>query len=175
MSRPFSTYDRSFPGLPWKRDKSGPIKIYVLVDPRDMTVRYVGQTSRPVQRRGQHSTLRSITNLEVGEWKLELMRAGKHPLMAVVDSATEELRHVAEMEWIHYYLRRGRLTNAAVRRKISDEAYWTLRLRWRSRDPAYAQAVQAAGPEALELRKRSALRRHRAIRAREIDRWLAAK
>jgi hypothetical protein len=171
----FYVYDRTFPGLTWKRDKSLPIKIYVLVDPQDSTVRYVGSTHNVLNRFGQHITLQSLSNEAIAEWKLGLRRVGLRPLMAVVDSAAPEHRHVAEMEWIHYYLRRGRLTNAAIMRKVTFERYWRHRLEWRSRDPSYARALQEQGPEALEIRRRAAQRRHVAARGREIDRWLAAK
>jgi predicted GIY-YIG superfamily endonuclease len=103
---PFCPYDRDFAGLPWSRWKHHEWKVYVLVDPRDDTVRYVGITRDPDKRRAQHRSP-SAANWRMAEWKLELAKAGKRPLMAVVDSAPSGRHLLREAQWMRYYRKRG--------------------------------------------------------------------
>lgn len=113
----FCPYDRDFSGLPWPRAKHREWKVYVLVDPRDDTVRYVGITRDPDKRRRSHKGPGS-TNQRMAEWKVELAKAGKSPLMAVVDSSTADYRLTKEALWIRYYRAQGfRLLNQNANRR----------------------------------------------------------
>lgn len=109
--RGYSTYDRTFPGIPWERDKSMEHKVYVLVDPSDNTVRYVGVTTNPRRRRSRHRGLSEGGNRLLTQWKASLHERGLRPLMAVVDSATGDTCGLLEAKWIAYYRRLGRLCN----------------------------------------------------------------
>lgn len=170
----YPVYDMTFPDLPWRRDKSHEVKIYVLVDPRDYTVRYVGITENVARRRDQHCGPES-SNWEKAIWSLELHRLGMHPLMAVVDSAPRPLAHVAEIEWIRYYLARGELTNKSVKPKVARDVFARLSRIWRPRSRAWADAIQAAGPEAQRIKVSKAKKAWSEARAREIDAWLVSK
>ncbi len=89
-------------------------RIYVLRDPRDGEVRYVGKTAYPLNiRRSCH-----ISHAIVGKkrthcaaWLRSLHALGLVPLIEQIDSATEEWA-ACEQKWISYYQAAGaRLTN----------------------------------------------------------------
>lgn len=121
----FCVYDRTFPGLPWMRTKQHEWKVYVLIDPRDNTVRYVGIT-RDVQARRKNHLSSQAANWHMAEWKIELHKLRLVPLMAVIDSAPPERIRAREQHWIRYYRHAGyRLLNVAIARKH-------LRKGWRS-------------------------------------------
>jgi hypothetical protein len=88
--------------------------IYVLVDPRNREIRYVGQTvSGLKRRRAAHvSKARNSTrNLHVYNWLRQLDRLGLYPLIEEVESGewTVEYTNLREAMWI-----------AAVRESGSD-------------------------------------------------------
>lgn len=57
--------------------------IYFLRDPRDMRVRYVGETRRPGKRYRCH--LSSTAKIPVSQWVRELKAEGIEPIMEVVE------------------------------------------------------------------------------------------
>ncbi len=116
MAGEWPKYDASFPGLPFARNPSKPqvysAAIYVLLDPHDSTVRYVGKTNDPERRGRRHAKAgprRSNRPLE--EWRVCLKKAGLWPVLVVVHWVPYEDWERAEMDWIAYYASLGRLLN----------------------------------------------------------------
>jgi hypothetical protein len=68
-------------------EERGYIAIYVLIDPRDRTVRYVGASKQPSMRLRSHVLLLrvSIGNAK-GEWFSEMAAAGVEPEMEIVQT-----------------------------------------------------------------------------------------
>ena len=81
---------------------TGQFYIYTLTDPRDNSVRYVGLTRWPEQRRGQHRYAPSKTPL--GEWLDELSAVGLAPIFTVIEEVIgcHEGRD-CEKNWIKHY------------------------------------------------------------------------
>jgi hypothetical protein len=89
----------------------GEVSIYVLIDPRDDTVRYVGRSVDPKTRLAYHiadSTGRKR------EWIHELKAEGILPRMEIVDRASWSEWESAEQQWIQFYASRGGLYNVEV-------------------------------------------------------------
>lgn len=88
--------------------------IYVLRDPRDGGVRYVGKTTDPKRRVRRHvaeSVGRSFRN---ARWIQSLTRLGLAPELEVIESGTGDGHAAAEQSWIEAYRARGaNLTNTA--------------------------------------------------------------
>jgi len=80
--------------------------LYVLVDPRDHRVRYVGVTVNPGVRRMQHRERPpSREKTPLAKWKRKLQRKhGSRPLFVpVLCCQTDEALYEAEIAWIRYY------------------------------------------------------------------------
>ena len=93
-------------------------KVYVLIDPRDGSKRYVGETTQSIEARlGWHimdslapwtdGTRAKTRNAEKVEWTKELVRAGLSPRVALLQEVTltgdekvdKRLRWEAERSW----------------------------------------------------------------------------
>ncbi len=83
---------------------SGRNYIYALVDPRDLTVRYVGKTTCPELRIEQH--MDSPTNWSMRQWFDEVI-----PEMHVLQLCSDAQWEDAERGWIAYFRKRARLYN----------------------------------------------------------------
>ena len=90
--------------------------IYVLVDPRDQTVRYVGKCSHPSLRLRGHMSGREKPELRY-EWTQELKRLGLSARMHILEKVTVEQARIAERKWIEFYGERGSLLNKTMPRK----------------------------------------------------------
>jgi hypothetical protein len=66
---PFPIFDWKFPGLGRTPGNSGALYIYVLVDSRDNTVRYVGSTRRPKKRELDHRINNKRKKRSLSKWK----------------------------------------------------------------------------------------------------------
>jgi hypothetical protein len=93
----------------------GGVAIYVLIDPRDRTVRYVGASVDPWRRLDQHI-------LQLGhrpmskpkyDWFIDMCRAGVYPEVQIVQVAKVNMVREAEKKWITFYSVRGELTNSS--------------------------------------------------------------
>lgn len=107
-------FNPAFPGLDFDRYHRGCVFIYVLVDPNDLTVRYVGQTANPRARRLTHreEPVQCEGNPLLAAWKAALRATGKNVLFRIVDSAlTPQDADYRERKWIAYYRQLGRLHN----------------------------------------------------------------
>ena len=94
------------------------VSIYVLIDPRDNEIRYVGKTERklPVRlrdhikesRSGKRSSWRNY-------WIAKLLRLGYQPSIQLVQAVPKTIWRSAEAYWIQYYWSIGcRLTNGTT-------------------------------------------------------------
>lgn len=101
--------------------------IYVLKDPRDQSIRYVGQTINYEKRLEEH--VRDYRRAYRGgkpEWMLELRQAGLRPVMEVIEECEPWMVFDRERFWIEEMRSRGcNLTNVAsvpkhLRGDISD-------------------------------------------------------
>lgn len=79
--------------------------IYVLEDPRDNAIRYVGRTSRSVARRLlEHISVTYLRNIDIVAWVAELKALGLLPILHVIDSAPEKIQAIErEKLWIRWY------------------------------------------------------------------------
>ena len=89
-----------------------PVTVYALVDPRDSTVRYIGQTMAPVARLSCHLSNVSSTAEERRDWMAELLASGSRPVMVTLERCSVEESASRESYWISFYRSRGRLYNA---------------------------------------------------------------
>lgn len=116
-----------------------PIYIYVLVDPLDGMVKYVGQTTYPEARFSQHmSGARAKTRPrnKKSAWIYDLSQVGQAPLMCWIGK-TKDLDKAIEMEtdMIQFYLETGHpllnhdgVKTRKIKRPIIDEDRLTSRL-----------------------------------------------
>ncbi len=92
------------------RDAGDPIWVYSLEDPRDSDIYYVGQSTDPEKRLGQHITeARSgrMDNRALCRWLLSLDRLGLRPVLNIeVECRSPYEADVEEQRTIHHY---GRL------------------------------------------------------------------
>jgi hypothetical protein len=124
-SRPFCVFgEHGDVELP-DSSMGGEIAIYVLTDPRDNTVRYVGKSNDPERRLTEHA--KSST-----PWMVELRAAGLSPVMRIVDRASLQEWERAEQYWIAFYSRHGRLLNTEVGGRGYAHAYYK-RVKWAKR------------------------------------------
>jgi hypothetical protein len=76
--------------------------IYVLIDPVQGLVRYVGKTHAPYFRLRQHLV---ETGAEaIRNWLDELGRDGVSPVMAIVDVTEVGRADESELEWIQHFM-----------------------------------------------------------------------
>jgi hypothetical protein len=103
--------------------------IYVLIDPRDETVNYVGQTVCPGRRREEHagrSRYRRGTNFSLNKWKDDLKEHGLEPRLVVVEIMNRDKMDAREASWIAYYRMLGDIFNilpGAVKKKKPKRKY----------------------------------------------------
>lgn len=82
--------------------------IYVLVDPTDGKVRYVGQAKDCHSRMTGHLNSKDSC---VSEWIANLRRMGQRPQMLVVDEVADSGAGALEQEWISMLWQRYPLLN----------------------------------------------------------------
>lgn len=92
-----------------------PTHIYVLRDPRDNRVRYVGKTLRPRARLSAHRHAPAGQH-RFGLWLKELRNLGHSPVMEVIEVVPADVNWVErEIYWIAYWRQREpNLTNTAT-------------------------------------------------------------
>lgn len=93
---------------------SGTVAIYVLIDPRDMTVRYVGRSMNPKARLYFHVSKVGVgrpSSRSITLWTGELRGLGLRPSLVMIECCTRRSYPAAERGWIAYYRRRGHLYN----------------------------------------------------------------
>ncbi len=94
--------------------------IYVAVDPRDNTVRYVGRSTQPKQREKQYRKAYnhrfSPHNLAVRAWIQKLCSFGLSPKLIVVDVVKRDRASDSERFWVRKMGAMGDLYNILLRR-----------------------------------------------------------
>ena len=79
--------------------------VYVLIDPRDGIVRYVGITDQTMNRRLDQHLKRTDGNNEKSAWINELILAGMKPkIKAIEEGLTLQEANERETYWIQHYL-----------------------------------------------------------------------
>lgn len=89
-----------------------PIVIYALIDPRDMTARYVGRTRKLRSRLKQHWS--SPVNQEMAQWRDDLAKSGMRFRIAPITVVTANMASHAEAYWIAFYRSLGTLYNVSA-------------------------------------------------------------
>lgn len=93
--------------------------VYKLIDPRDFSIRYIGQTADP-DKRLHHHINRSKYRLDknqhhVCNWIRVLLMESVMPIMEVIEKCTDEEISDREIFWIEYYKEMGcDLTNETI-------------------------------------------------------------
>ena len=81
-----------------------PYVIYVLLDPRDTTARYVGMTNDLTERFIQHIRMGEV-NTEKNMWILDLKNVGLLPICRTVQVCQSEREaREAERKWIDAFI-----------------------------------------------------------------------
>ena len=149
--------------VPWSNGKEG--SVYVLIDPRDKTIRYVGWTADSLTvRLRQHRNSKDDTHRY--KWIALLARLNLAPIIQVVQFAPIEFRIEVETYWIQYYRSIGcRLTNATdggdglfnpteeIRLKISNALKGRIVSDTTRRKQSVAQTLRAQSPGEQERRR----------------------
>lgn len=106
----------------------GQYVVYVLIDPTDHLVYYVGQTRNPRVRFVQHLTTRHHKGTKA-EWLRRLEQQGQRPQMQILELVKgEEAALAKEKEWIRHFTEKGMpLLNAQTRSKADRWAMIPLR------------------------------------------------
>lgn len=146
----FYVYRKGAQAVPWKRQQGLTWKVYLLIDPRDSTVRYVGVTRDPEQRLASHKSP-AATNWGMLEWKLSMRRDGVEPHMLVVDSAPHGSHLKLENDWMMFFV---------------DQGYWLLN----SAPNAEWKLVGSKPMRVERVKKERKPKRHRS-RARRLAEW----
>jgi hypothetical protein len=84
-----------------------PYVVYALIDCRDTSVRYVGQTSDIVERFITHLRCGEV-NVQKNDWILELRSLGLVPICRTLETVdTERQARVRERAWIEGFIAAG--------------------------------------------------------------------
>jgi len=88
--------------------------IYVLIDPRDNQIRYVGKTNNIKTRLTEHCTPRNLKNNTYKvNWIRSVLNYNLRPILKVIEQCDESNWQEREIYWIKYYRDLGYdLTNA---------------------------------------------------------------
>lgn len=107
--------------IPYKRvirrcRPAGPYSVYILIDPRDSSIRYVG-ISRQVERRYREHC-RGESGVEVSAFVQELKAHNLLPQMQIVEEAIPDecIAEMREYYWMDHFLAEG----ASLLNKISS-------------------------------------------------------
>jgi hypothetical protein len=144
-------------------DKTG--TVYVLVDPRGDTIRYVGQTTCPLpQRLSGHLSTRGT---QMADWVAELRGLGLRPaIRPVVENVPDAMLLGVEMEQIRAHYDEGwPLLNAEARN-------WPAGVRTARRQVKKAQAIGGDLLSEAETRLDGIARHHALDLEREANRTL---
>lgn len=82
--------------------------IYKLLDPRDMSVKYIGATVNPRRRQSQHKSGQFVGR-DVSDWSNELKKLKTYPYLVVIEKCPIDQSSVREKYWIDYYVDNGAL------------------------------------------------------------------
>lgn len=88
------------------------VKIYVLKDPRNNSVRYVGATVATLKKRltGHIWDARHLTGTRKINWIKQLLELGLKPIIELIEETEDWI--IREKYWVAYYKQRTELVNA---------------------------------------------------------------
>lgn len=87
------------------------VLIYTLTDPNSLQVRYVGKTTRSLNRRW-HEHLRSKNKSHTVSWIKSLLNKDQRPIIELLDESSQEMWQIDEKYWISQFKSWGfNLTN----------------------------------------------------------------
>ena len=84
--------------------------IYILVDPRDSALRYVGRTYFPKLRLEGHiadARQEQTANSRKKEWINDLVSQGINPLLVVIEEADQSISPLREAYWVNLLIENG--------------------------------------------------------------------
>ena len=82
--------------------------IYVLIDPRDESVRYVGISKNPRKRLREHIRCDNIDNPGKDAWMIDLTQNGLAPILCIIEVAdSRALALKREMYWVDFCKSQG--------------------------------------------------------------------
>lgn len=82
---------------------NNPYTIYVLADPRDITVHYVGMSKNVPRRYKQHCHCQGL-NLELNAWVQDLLRQGHTPVLHRIETVADvQSAQKRETYWIQFW------------------------------------------------------------------------
>lgn len=84
--------------------------MYALIDPRDLTVRYIGRSLEVSKRMAAH--LGAHTNVRRTKWVAELRAAGLTPTSIILERCAKRACVEAEGRWTRHYAQHGTVYNA---------------------------------------------------------------
>jgi hypothetical protein len=155
--------------------------IYVLIDPRDGAVRYVGKTSHPCTRRSDHmSEARGSTGNHRLHWLRALLALGLEPSLEVIEEVAGN-GNEEERRWIAAYREEGHdLVNATdggegvamtpeVRARIGAAKRGSTHTDASCQQMSASASVRWARPEQKAAMSEANRRRHPAIRGAHVD------
>lgn len=87
------------------------VYIYVLIDPRDDKIRYVGKTINPTKRFKRHIENSRWKSYHSSRWIKSLYEENLIPIMKIIEETNEEKWEEREIFWIKYYREIFDLTN----------------------------------------------------------------
>jgi hypothetical protein len=89
--------------------------IYILKDPIDNSIRYVGKSNDPKRRLYHHCSPSRFKNTHKCNWIKLLKRNGLRPLLEVIEEVPVSVWKIREKFWIKYYIELGfDLTNTTT-------------------------------------------------------------
>jgi len=91
-------------------------KIYLLRDPETNEARYVGATSRPLNKR-LIGHVNDKSNTDKSKWISELKVNGNEPKIEIIEICNEEDKRAREFFWIAHFKRIGNIFNIVEARK----------------------------------------------------------
>ena len=94
--------------------------IYGLLDPRTGLIRYIGVTSNPEKRMGQHikERHRKGHGKQKGAWIEELIQENFCPIFVFLDAVHHTVALERELFWIKHFEHFGPLLNSHKKKKL---------------------------------------------------------
>jgi len=142
------------------------VHIYRLVDPRDGSTKYIGQTVNMAQRLQGHLNQSCFNNIKKGAWIAELRAAGLSPLMEEICQCSDKDANAVERIHIEAARQAGEILNSKLGRPTVevknvpvsigmpllalDRLAELAKSRHMSRSALISEALRASYPSAFE-------------------------
>lgn len=86
------------------------VYIYILLEPDNITVRYVGKSNeyRIGKRLGEHCRYSQLKNhTHKNTWVKSLLSKGQHPILRIIEECQEDTYREREKYWVNFYKKSG--------------------------------------------------------------------